>query len=82
MKEALLLQHPTMMILCENYTPFTHEVGLFLMKIKLSLYRHITMFDNDVKSWRKDHANQLPNVAILMHQFLRISCSQIEIDFF
>jgi hypothetical protein len=40
------------------------------------------MCDNDVKSWWKDHANQLPNVAILMHQFLGISCSQIEIEFF
>jgi len=70
------------MTLCGNYTPYTHEVGLCLVKIKLSLYRHITMCDNGVKSWWKDHANQLPNVAFLMHQFLGISCSQIEIEFF
>jgi len=42
----------------------------------------IAIVEDDVKSWWKDHANQLPNVAFLMHQFLGISCSQIEIDFF
>jgi hypothetical protein len=57
------------------------EASFSLMKSELSLYHHILVNDNDVKShlqWWKDHAKQFSNVAFLACQFLGMPGFQIE----
>ncbi len=59
----------------------TKEASFSLMKSELSLYHHILVDDNDVKShlqWWKDHAKQFSNVAFLARQFLGMPSFQIE----